>query len=196
MSDNDYRGEARAVLAAEDDGADMIVLRATYDCDWWPPGDDEDPVQWGGFCDPNNPWGTAWDDPPGDPTCLHCGEPLHYRHGHHSGCKVRGATGWLVSDRDDIGPWDEPEPDECEHRPEWPAMIGDDLPTEISLPFEEAVEFIVAFPGGVWDLSESEHDQDFRTGVYTAVTLHVSGEAADTALEAAGLIMEARKHAA
>lgn len=37
----------------------------------------------------------------------------------------------------------------------------------------EAAEFIAEFPGGVWDWSESEPDLNYRTGVYTEVTLHV-----------------------
>ncbi len=38
---------------------------------------------------------------------------------------------------------------------------------------EEAVEFMADFPGGIWDYSESESEQDYRTGVYREVTLHV-----------------------
>jgi hypothetical protein len=47
-----------------------ITLRATYSCDL-SLGED-DIAEWGGFCDPANPWGTADDDynpdaPPHDP---------------------------------------------------------------------------------------------------------------------------------
>lgn len=37
----------------------------------------------------------------------------------------------------------------------------------------EAAEFIVDFPGGVWDYSEGESDFDYGTGISTGVTLHV-----------------------
>jgi hypothetical protein len=37
----------------------------------------------------------------------------------------------------------------------------------------DAAEFVVSFPGGVWDFSEGEGEQDARTGAYREVTLHV-----------------------
>lgn len=35
-----------------------IKISATYDCVYWLDGV-EDPIEWGGFCDPCNPYGTA-----------------------------------------------------------------------------------------------------------------------------------------
>lgn len=55
-----------------------------------------------------------------------------------------------------------------------PEFVEGDEPIEVVLPLAEAVEFIAEFPGGVWDLCEGEHSQDYRTGVYTEVTLHVA----------------------
>jgi hypothetical protein len=39
----------------------------------------------------------------------------------------------------------------------------------------EAAQFVADFTGGVWDYSECEPDQDYRTGISTRVTLHVHG---------------------
>lgn len=173
--------------------APHVELKATFWCDWWPPGEgDDDPVQWGGWCDPQNPWGTADDDPPGDPICALCERRLYYRHEYHRGCKVTGATGWL----DEFYLWDDdPEPDECEHRPVWADKDGDGEPIVLTLPIYQAAEFIRDFPGGVWDLgTESDHDQDYRTGVCTAVTLHVDGPGKDAALALADEMMKAGAH--
>lgn len=41
---------------------------------------------------------------------------------------------------------------------------------------EEAAEFIVDFPGGVWDWCEGESSTDYKTGVNTEVTLHVESD--------------------
>lgn len=42
----------------------MVTLRATYTCWWWPSDEpDTDHWTWGGWCDPQNPWGTADDEP-------------------------------------------------------------------------------------------------------------------------------------
>jgi hypothetical protein len=40
----------------------------------------------------------------------------------------------------------------------------------------EAAEFILDFSGGVWDYSESESEEDYRTGVWTQVTLFVQDD--------------------
>ena len=59
----------------------------------------------------------------------------------------------------------------------------DDEPIELILPPYQAAEFIRDFPGAVWDLhTDCDPSQNYRTGVWTTVTLHVSGEAAETAL--------------
>jgi hypothetical protein len=40
----------------------------------------------------------------------------------------------------------------------------------------EVIEFARDFPGGIWDISESESEQDYRTGEWKAVTLHIPDE--------------------
>ena len=37
-----------------------VTMRATYDCVLWHGEDDYS--EWGGYCDPENPWGTADDE--------------------------------------------------------------------------------------------------------------------------------------
>lgn len=39
----------------------LVTIRATYDCTYFPP-DEEDAAQWGGWCDPSNPWGSIGGD--------------------------------------------------------------------------------------------------------------------------------------
>lgn len=43
-----------------------VTFTATYECVYWPEPEDCDPHVWGGWCDPDNPWGTADDDIPFD----------------------------------------------------------------------------------------------------------------------------------
>lgn len=46
-------------------------------------------------------------------------------------------------------------------------------PDSVTLPLMEAAEFLSDFPGGVWDYSESESEQDIRTGEWKSVTAHI-----------------------
>lgn len=144
-----------------------VTLTATYDCVWWPPDEDPDPITWGGFCDPCNPWGTADDDPPPDPTCSICGEPITWRHDYYAGYKVNGATGWLQQYklRGINYPYEHVLPDHCEHRPAWEIPAPDREPIRVTLDLWEAVEFIHYFQGG--------SSRDFRNGVDTTIYLHV-----------------------
>lgn len=48
-----------------------------------------------------------------------------------------------------------------------------DEPSEIVVGIADAVAFVRDFPGGVWDYSESEAEQDVRTGEWKSVMLHV-----------------------
>lgn len=41
-----------------------VEMRATYHCVCWPYPQDDTPLEWGGWCDPEHPWGTADDDIP------------------------------------------------------------------------------------------------------------------------------------
>lgn len=62
----------------------------------------------------------------------------------------------------------------CDPANPWGTMsYGDQDPTTITLPLLQAAQFVVDFPGGVWHWSESHAEQDYRTGRYTSVTLHV-----------------------
>lgn len=110
-----------------------VTIRATYDCTYWPSDEpDTEPAQWGGWCDPDNPWGTADDryDPDDTADAYGRGEPI-----------------------------------------------------EIELEPDDAVTFLVDFPGAIWDTGiECDPEQDYRTGVYTSVTAHVSGPDAEDVL--------------
>lgn len=57
--------------------------------------------------------------------------------------------------------------------PEW---YAENVTTVSFAGVEEAAEFVVDFPGGVWNYSESESGQDVRTGHWLSVTLHVGGD--------------------
>lgn len=52
----------------------------------------------------------------------------------------------------------------------------------------EAAEFANDFPGGVWNYSESESEQDYRTGEYKSVTLHVHEGSESSLFEVMDLI--------
>lgn len=71
-----------------------------------------------------------------------------------------------------------------------------DEPIEVTMPIWEAAEFIDRFPGGVWDLQwECQTDQNYRTGVWSNVTLHMTGDGAEAAQVIAINIRERRKAA-
>lgn len=114
----------------------MITIRATYDCTYWPdPEPDTDPAQWGGWCDPSNPWGTADDT------------------------------------------YDEHDTADAYGRGE---------PIDLVMTPAEAIDFLVDFPGSIWDTYiECDPSQDYRTGVYTTVIAHIEGPEATTVLDAA-----------
>lgn len=77
----------------------------------------------------------------------------------------------------------------------WGTVAGDE-PIEYTLPIWQAAEFIANFPGGVWDLQwECQPDQNYRTGVYSDVTLHMDGDGAEAAMVIATDIRERRKAA-
>ena len=58
----------------------LVTIRATYQCDYWPNACDgcgaENPAEWGGYCDPANPWGTADDTYDPDAAGDEIGEPV------------------------------------------------------------------------------------------------------------------------
>lgn len=60
--------------------------------------------------------------------------------------------------------------------------------------FEEAAQFVADFPGGVWDYRECEADQDYRTGVYTRVTLHVESNIGGLLVRVAEIEAERNAH--
>lgn len=120
-----------------------VTFRATYDCYYWPSVVSDDPYHWHGWCDPHNPWGTANDDIPANPSI------------------------WGTSDGSE--------------------------PIEVTMPIWEAAQFITDFPGSVWDMTDCGSEQNYRTGVYTSVTLHVTGTGDVAAMELAHQFMERRK---
>lgn len=147
-----------------------IVLRATYEELTWPePGDadydegDNYPRTEGGYTDPHNPWG-------GFKTAVPeglCGPPF---------------TAWrdenaktVVFDDDDPGTLDDGDWFFAVDR-DARTMDLDDGRWQTFSALEHAAQFIVDFPGGVWDFSEGEGSTNYRTGVETSVTLHVEAE--------------------
>lgn len=48
-------------------------------------------------------------------------------------------------------------------------------PNSVTLPLMEAAEFLSDFPGGIWGYSESESEQDIRSGEWKSVTAHIIG---------------------
>jgi hypothetical protein len=86
--------------------------------------------------------------------------------------------GWC----DPRNPWGTADTDPPDSPSIWGSDAGSSEPIELELPIYEAAEFIRDFPGGVWDHTESESEQSWRSGVWTSVTLHVSGIGGDAAI--------------
>lgn len=129
-----------------------IRIRATFDA-----------VKWGEpvcpFCEstairePRNPAALH--------TCGDCGGAFDYVNGSSEDYTERG--GWV----DPANPWGSFEQDSNDDSCE---------PEAVLLPFGEAVEFLAEFPGGIWNYSESDSEQNLRTGEYKRVTAHVPDE--------------------
>jgi hypothetical protein len=122
----------------------MITMSATYDTTLWE-GEDEEPIEGGGFTDPTNPWG---------------------------GFRVELPA----------------------HENRTPQWYTENVTTVSFDDIAEAAQFVVDFPGAVWDYCEGEAEQDYRTGEYTSVTLHVREHAA--AVFAAARELQAAEDAA
>jgi len=75
----------------------------------------------------------------------------------------REAHGWV----DPMNPWGSLEQD-----------VDDDScpPDSVVLPFGEAIDFLLDFPGGVWEVTDCEPSVDWRTGRSKSVTAHVDGD--------------------
>lgn len=128
-----------------------VTLRATFtEWEWESDEPDTDPTIVHGWADPNNPWGGLDVIPPDDL----CGEPY---------------AAWVDENVKTIE-FSDDEPDEFDG--EW----QDDGTWRIHCALDRAAAFIDDFPGGVWDLREANPEQDYRTGVYREVTLHVEAE--------------------
>lgn len=54
----------------------------------------------------------------------------------------------------------------------------------------DAAEFVVEFPGGVWDYCEGEYDVNYRTGDHMSVTLHVDDKYANAVFTLAAIIQK------
>lgn len=73
------------------------------------------------------------------------------------------ANGWV----DPMNPWGSLEQDGYDDSRE---------PDSITLPFVEALGFLLDFPGGVWGVTDCEASTDWRTGRSKRVTAHVDGD--------------------
>jgi hypothetical protein len=127
-----------------------IKVTATYDTVEWD-GEDEDPIEHGGYTDPSNPWGGFRQEMPNTP-------------------EEAGYDSWAA----------------------WSAENVDTVEFET---VEEAAQFVVDFPGGVWDLRECNPETDHRTGVTMSVTLHVEETHRDAVFALAKAIQAAKDKA-
>ena len=106
------------------------------------------------------------------------GEPITYDHAGRTCCPVC----------DDVAVPDTV-PDPAERRGFlWAALVPtsvldnpwgafeSDVPFDVTVTALEAAEAVLNFPGGVWNYSEGEAEQDIRTGHCRSVTLHVENE--------------------
>lgn len=144
--------------------ATTIEIRATFDT-----------VKWGEPVCPN--CASPNITPPRNPSALHtcdsCNWAFDYLGGDSDDYTER--AGWA----DPANPWGSFEQD------------GDDdscPPASVSLPFAEALEFLIDFPGGIWGHRESESEQNMRTGEYKRVTAHVPDEWEDILFAALNVV--------
>lgn len=52
---------------------------------------------------------------------------------------------------------------------------GDDEPTTVTLPVDEAAALLADTGVGIWNYCESDAHENYRTGEHTTVTAHISG---------------------
>lgn len=90
------------------------------------------------------------------------------------GCEEPITTGGYTDPSNPWGGWKNEMPDDI-HGEAAKAWATENVETVTFNNLLEAAEFVADFPGGVWDYSECEAEQDYRTGVSTRVTLHVDG---------------------
>lgn len=83
-------------------------------------------------------------------------------------------TGGYTNPSNPWGGWKNEMPDGI-HGEAAKAWMAENVETITFNNFVEAAKFVADFPGGVWDYSECEAEQDLPTGVWTRVTLHVDG---------------------
>src|SRR5690606_37491177 len=88
-------------------------------------------------------------------SCYSCSWAFDYVDGDES--EMIESGGWV----DPSNPWGSLEQDRDDDSCE---------PETVSLPFAEALEFLADFPGGIWGYSESESEQNIRTGDWKSVT--------------------------
>jgi len=114
--------------------------------------------------------------------CPDCGArdflPFHgSKPNYCTSCHLSFEEGNPAEDPDERGGWVDPsnpwgsfeqdrDDDSCE-------------PAAIYLPLVEAAEFLLEFPGAVWDYSEGEAEQNVRTGEWKSVTAHVDHDVAE-----------------
>ena|ERR1035437_4737299 len=60
--------------------------------------------------------------------------------------------------------------------PAFTAWKDEFAPYEGFATIDEVIEFAAQFPGGIWDISESESEQNYRTGEWKSVMLHIPDE--------------------
>lgn len=134
-----------------------VRLRATYSTTEWE-GEDEDPIIGHGYADPNNPWGgftTPMDEPDSGPAIPHPHRSL-----------------WRRMLRKPISQKSY-RAHEALRSALWEQWTAENVETVVCDNLWEAAEFVVDFPGGVWDFREGEYSTEYRTGIDKEVTLHV-----------------------
>lgn len=62
----------------------------------------------------------------------------------------------------------------CDPANPWGGWDNEDEPIPVTFDsLSDAVNFAVEFPGAIWNYSECDSEQNYRTGVYRSVTLHI-----------------------
>ena len=106
--------------------------------------------------------------------CDHCGATADNAERDHRGMHHCESCGEYVGS--DLAEHPDEERGYCDPSNPWGTISwGDDEPTTVVLPVDEAAELLADTSLGIWGYRECDAHENYRTGEHTTVTAHISG---------------------
>ena len=106
--------------------------------------------------------------------CDHCGASADNVERDYRGLHNCESCGEYVGS--DLAEYPDEERGFCDPLNPWGSVSwGDDEPTTVTLPVDEAAALLADTSIGIWGYRESDAREDYRTGENTTVTAHISG---------------------